>query len=135
MKAKRGYDVDIEKETEKNNYFRRVLYTAEHSQLVLMSLKPMEEIGEEIHKGIDQFFRFEHGNGVVVINGIKHAVKDGRGIIVPAGSKHNVINTSARLPLKFYTIYSPPDHVDKVVHKTKAEAIAKDREFDDRTTE
>lgn len=135
MKTKRGYKVDLEKETMKNTYFRRVLYTAGHSQLVLMNLKPKEEIGEEVHKGIDQFFRFEHGNGVVVINDFKHIVKDGTGIVVPAGSKHNVINTSARLDLKFYTVYSPPDHMDKIVHRTKAEAIAKDKEFDGRTTE
>ncbi len=135
MKAKKGYKVDLEKETKKNNYFRHVLYTAEHSQLVLMSLKPREEIGEEIHKGIDQFFRFEYGKGMVVINGVKHAVKNGSGTIVPAGAKHNVINTSARLNLKFYTIYSPPDHKDKIVHRTRAEAMAKDKEFDGRTTE
>jgi len=135
MKMKKGYKVDIEKETNKNTYFRRVLYTAEHSQLVLMSLKPREEIGEEIHRGIDQFFRFEYGKGAVVINGFKHVVKDGSAVIVPAGAKHNVINTSARLNLKFYTIYSPPDHKDKIVHRTKAEAIAKDKEFDGKTTE
>ncbi len=135
MKTKKGYKVELEKETRKNTYFRHVLYTAEHSQLVLMSLKPKEEIGAEIHKGIDQFFRFEHGKGLVVINGVKHVVQDGSGVIVPAGAKHNVINTSTHLGLKFYTIYSPPDHVDKIVHHTKAEAIAKDKEFDGRTTE
>ena len=135
MKAKRGYKTDLEKETKKNAYFRRVLYTAEHSQLVLMSLRPKEEIGEEIHKGNDQFFRFDSGKGVVVINGIRHAVKDGSGVIVPAGAKHYVINTSANRSLKFYTIYSPPDHKDKIVHRTRAEAMAKDKEFDGRTTE
>ena len=135
MKIKKGYKVNLEKETKKNNYFRRVLYTAEHSQLVLMSLKPKEEIGAETHKGIDQFFRFEQGKGAVVINDVRYSVKDGDGIIVPAGSKHNVINTSARLKLKFYTIYSPPDHKDKIVHRTRAEAMAKDKEFDGRTTE
>jgi mannose-6-phosphate isomerase-like protein (cupin superfamily) len=135
MKAKKGYGVDLEKETRKNANFRRVLYTAEHSQLVLMNLKPGEEIGEEIHKNIDQFFRFEYGTGAVVINGVRHAVRDGSGIIVPAGARHNVVNTSSRLPLKLYTLYSPPDHVDKVVHRTKAEAMAKDKEFDGKTTE
>lgn len=135
MKIKRGYGVDLEKETKKNTYFRRVLYTAEHSQLVLMSLKPKEEIGAEIHKGMDQFFRFEYGKGVVVINGIKRVVQNGSGIIVPAGAKHNVINTSTNLNLKLYTIYSPPDHKDKIVHRTKAEAMSKDKEFDGRTTE
>jgi len=135
MKTKKGYKVELEKETKKNTYFRHVLYTAEHSQLVLMSLKSKEEIGAEIHKGIDQFFRFEHGRGLVVINGVKHVVQDGSGVIVPAGAKHNVINTSTRLGLKFYTIYSPPDHVDKTIHHTKAEAMAKDKEFDGHTTE
>ena len=135
MKNKKGYKTDLEKETKRNTYFRRVLYTAEHSQLVLMNLKPKEEIGEEVHKGIDQFFRFEYGKGVVVINGVKHAVQNGSGIIVPAGARHNVINTSSNLNLKFYTIYSPPDHKDKIVHHTKAEAMAKDKEFDGRTTE
>jgi mannose-6-phosphate isomerase-like protein (cupin superfamily) len=135
MGTKRGYGVDLEKETKKNNYFRRVLYTAEHSQLVLMSLKPKEEIGAEVHKGIDQFFRIEEGKGIVVINGVRRAVRDGSAIIVPAGSRHNVINTSATRKLKLYTVYSPPDHVDKVVHRTKAEAMAKDKEFDGRTSE
>jgi mannose-6-phosphate isomerase-like protein (cupin superfamily) len=135
MKTKRGYAVDLEKVTKRNANFRRVLYTAEHSQLVLMSLKPKEEIGAEIHKGIDQFFRFEYGRGAVVINGVKHVVRDGSAVIVPAGAKHNVINTSARLNLRFYTIYSPADHVDHAVHRTKAEAMARDKEFDGRTTE
>ncbi len=135
MKIKKGYKTDLEKETTRNTYFRRVLYTAEHSQLVLMSLKPKEEIGEEVHRGIDQFFRFEHGKGAVVINGVKRAVRDGSGVIVPAGARHNVINTSANLDLKFYTVYSPPDHKDKIAYPTKAEAIAKDKEFDGRTTE
>jgi mannose-6-phosphate isomerase-like protein (cupin superfamily) len=135
MKTKRGYKVDLEKETKKNNYFRRVLYTAEHSQLVLMSLRPKEEIGEEVHAGIDQFFRVEQGKGAVVINGIRHSVQDGSAVIVPAGSRHNVINTSASQKLKLYTVYSPPDHVDKVVHRTRSEAMAKDKEFDGRTTE
>ena len=135
MVAKKGYKVDLEKETKKNSYFRRVLYTAKHSQLVLMSLKPKEEIGAEVHKHIDQFFRFEYGKGLVVINGVKHTVKDGSAVIVPAGARHNVINTSPSLTLRFYTLYSPPDHADKIIHRTKLEAIAKDREFDGRTTE
>ena len=135
MNTKKGYQVDLEKVTKKNSYFRRVLYTAEHSQLVLMSLKPKEEIGAEIHKGIDQFFRFESGKGMVVINDVRHAVKDGSGVIVPAGAKHNVINTSANASLRFYTMYSPPDHKDKIVHRTRAEALVKDKEFDGKTTE
>lgn len=133
--VKKGYKTDLERETKKNNYFRRVLYTAKHSQLVLMSLKPKEEIGEEVHKSIDQFFRFESGRGIVVINGKKHAVRDGSAVIVPAGARHNVVNTSANGRLSFYTIYSPPDHKDKMVHRTRAEAMAKDKEFDGKTTE
>lgn len=132
---KKGYKVELERATDKNKYFRRVLYTAQNSQLVLMSLKPKEEIGEEVHKRIDQFIRIESGRGMVVINGIKHAVKDGSAVVVPAGARHNVINTSPRARLKLYTIYSPPDHMDKMVHKTKTEAILKDKEFDGKTTE
>ena len=135
MKTKKGYKIDLEKETKKNSNFRRVLYTAKYSQLVLMTLKPKEEIGEEVHYDRDQFFRFESGKGAVVINGIKHNVQDGFGVIVPAGARHNVINTSQNFNLKFYTIYSPPEHQDKVVRRTKAEAMAKEEEFDGRTTE
>ncbi len=135
MSAKKGFKADLEKETKKNSYFRRVLYTAQHSQIVLMSLKPKEEIGEEVHKKIDQFFRFESGRGVVVINGVVHRIRDGDAILVPAGSRHNVINTSQNSALKFYTIYSPPDHKDKIIHRTKAEAMLKDKEFDGKTTE
>ena len=135
MGNKKGYKVDLEKETKKNNYFRHVLYTAEHSQLVLMTLKPKEEIGMEVHKGIDQFFRIEQGKGVVVINGFKHNVQDGSAVIVPAGSRHNVINTSSTAKLKLYTLYSPPDHKDKIIHRTRAQALANDKEFDGRTTE
>ncbi len=135
VKNKRGYKVSLEAETKRNNNFRKVLYTAKHSQLVLMSLKPGEDIGEETHSGIDQFFRFEHGTGAVVINGVRHMVKDGVGVVVPAGSRHNVINTSRSQKLKFYTMYSPPDHKDKIIHRTKEEAMRKDKEFDGRTTE
>lgn len=135
MKLKRGYRVDLERETKKNNYFRRVLYTAEHSQLVLMSLRPGEEIGEEVHKDRDQFFRFEYGNGAVIINGIRRIVKDGSGVMVPAGATHNVINISDKLKLKFYTIYSPPEHKDKTVHRTRIEAVTNEEEFDGKTTE
>lgn len=135
MKTKKGYNVNLERETKRNNYFRRVLYTAGHSQLVLMCLKPKEEIGAEVHSDRDQFFRFESGKGTVVINGIRHAVQDGSGVIVPAGARHNVINTSGKLKLKLYTIYSPPEHQDKVVRRTRAEALAKEEEFDGRTTE
>jgi mannose-6-phosphate isomerase-like protein (cupin superfamily) len=112
-----------------------VLYTGKNSQLVLMSLKPMEEIGMEVHPHIDQFFRFEGGEGKVIIDGNEYRVKDGDGVIVPAGAKHNVINTSKTSELKLYTIYSPPEHQDKVVRHTKAEALANPEEFDGKTTE
>jgi mannose-6-phosphate isomerase-like protein (cupin superfamily) len=130
-----GFIADIEKETKKNTDFRRVLYTGEKSQFVLMCLQPMEDIGMETHNDIDQFFRFEEGHGTVVINGKEHAVKDGSGVIVPCGSKHNVLNTSKTDVLKLYTIYSPPNHLDKVVRKTKQDALAKEEHFDGKTTE
>ncbi len=131
----RGYVVAVEKETKKNTDFRRVLYTGKHSQLVLMSLKPGEEIGEETHQDVDQFFRFEKGEGKVIIDGIEHLVKDGYAVIVPAGARHNVVNTSKRANLKLYTIYSPPEHQDGVVRHTKKEAMASEEHFDGRTTE
>ncbi len=131
----KGYATAIEKETIKNTDFRRVLYTGKYSQLVLMKLKPMEEIGMETHANIDQFFRFEEGEGKVIIDGVEHKVKDGDAMIVPAGAMHNVVNTSERLELKLYTIYSPPEHQDKVVRHTKADAEAKPEEYDGKSTE
>jgi mannose-6-phosphate isomerase-like protein (cupin superfamily) len=131
----KGYVIVIEKETKKNTDFRHVLYTGKHSQLVLMNIKPGEEIGEETHKDVDQFFRFEEGEGKVIIDGIEHRVKDGNGAIVPAGAKHNVINTSKLVNLKLYTIYSPPEHQNGVVRHTKKEAIASEEHFDGKTTE
>ena len=131
----RGYVVVVEKETKKNTDFRRVLYTGKHSQLVLMSLKPGEEIGEETHQDVDQFFRFEKGQGKVIIDGIEHLVKDGYAVIVPAGARHNVVNTSKRAKLKLYTIYSPPENQDGVVRHTRKEAMASEEHFDGRTTE
>ena len=132
---KKGFVGNLEIETKKNTDFRRVLYTAKNSQLVLMCLKPGEEIGEEVHEDRDQFFRFESGEGAVVIDGVKSVVKDGSGVIVPAGARHNVMNTSATQDLRLYTIYSPPEHQDKVVRHTKAEAMASEEEFDGKTTE
>lgn len=132
---KKGFVANIEKETVENTYFRRVLYTGKYSQLVLMCLKPGEEIGEEVHDDVDQFFRFEKGEGVVVIDGVSHAVKDGSAVIVPNGANHNVLNTSKTTDLKLYTIYSPPEHRDGVVHKTRAEAMAQEEHFDGKTTE
>jgi len=131
----KGFKSNIEKDTLKNKNFRKVLYSASHCQLVLMSLKPKEEIGLETHKKNDQFFRFEAGRGRVVIDGNKYTVKDGDAVIIPAGAKHNVINTSATEELKMYTIYSPPHHKDQIVRKTKEEAEANDEEFDGKTTE
>ena len=131
----KGFVANIEKETRKNADFRHVLYTGKHSQLVLMSLKPKEEIGEEIHKGVDQFFRFEAGEGKAIIDGVEHPIRDGSAVVVPAGAKHNIVNTSARLDLKLYTIYSPPEHQDGVIRHTKADAMASEEHFDGRTTE
>jgi mannose-6-phosphate isomerase-like protein (cupin superfamily) len=131
----KGYVTAIEKETRENSNFRRVLYTGKHSQLVLMSLKPLEEIGEETHEDVDQFFRFEEGEGKVIIDGVEHRVKDGEAVIVPAGARHNVVNSSKSSELKLYTIYSPPEHQDRIVRRTKAEAMASEEHFDGRTTE
>ena len=133
--VKKGFVANIEEETKKNMDFRRVLYTGKNCQLVLMCLKPMEDIGMETHDDVDQFFRCEEGQATVVIDGKKHAVKGGGGFIVPCGAEHNVINTSKTSDLKLYTIYSPPEHMDKVVRKTKQEALAKEEHFNGKTTE
>lgn len=117
----RGYVGNIEKETLNNKNFRKVIFTAKHSQLVVMNLLPKEEIGEEIHT-VDQFFRIDSGEGKVIIDSEESLVKDGFAIVIPAGCKHNVINTSVEKELKLYTIYSPPQHRDGTIHKTKAEA-------------
>lgn len=118
-----GYTGHIEELTKANSYFRQVLFTGPHHQLVLMSLLPNEEIGMEVHPDNDQFFRFESGEGKVIIAGTEYTVRDGDVAIVPAGQQHNVINMSATEPLKLYTIYAPAHHPDGTVHKTKAEAI------------
>ena len=131
----KGFNANIEKETLENSNFRKVLYTGKHSQLVLMSLKPLEEIGMEVHTDNDQFFRFEKGNGKCIIDGNEYEVTDGSAIIVPAGAQHNVINVSEADDLKLYTIYSPAHHKDGVVRATKAEAEADGPEFDGVTTE
>jgi mannose-6-phosphate isomerase-like protein (cupin superfamily) len=131
----KGYIISIEKETRKNPDFRRVLYTGKNSQLVLMNIEPGEEIGEETHMDVDQFFRFEAGEGKVIIDGVEHSIKDGDGVIVPAGARHNVVNTSKRSSLKLYTIYSPPEHQDGIVRHTKSDAMASEEHFDGRTTE
>ena len=130
----KGYNANIEKETLENTNFRKVLYTGKHSQLVLMSLKPNEEIGMEIHADNDQFFRFEKGEGKCVIDGNFYELKDGSVIMVPAGAEHNIINTSSSEDLKLYTIYSPAHHKDGIVKTTKKEA-EDGPEFDGVTTE
>jgi len=130
-----GFNTNIEKDTVENTDFRRVLYTGKHSQLVLMSLPPKEEIGMEVHEENDQFFRFEKGEGKCIIDDNEYALKDSVAIIVPAGAQHNIINTSETEDLKLYTIYSPAHHKDGIVRATKEEAEANDAEFDGKTTE
>jgi len=130
----KGYAADLEKLTRENEDFRRVLYTAQHSQLVLMNLRPGEEIGEETHE-LDQFLRIEEGKGKAVLNGAEHLLQDGSAIVVPAGTRHNVINTSPNRPMKLYTIYSPPEHRDGTVHTAKADAMREEEHFDGKTTE
>lgn len=131
----KGFNANIEKETVANDNFRRVLYTGRHSQLVLMSLRPKEEIGMEVHADNDQFFRIESGRGKGIIDGNEYALADGSAIVVPAGSQHNVINVSETEDLKLYTIYSPAHHKDGIARATKAEAQAQEAEFDGQTTE
>jgi mannose-6-phosphate isomerase-like protein (cupin superfamily) len=130
----KGYIANIEQASIANTNFRQVLYTSKHSQLVLMSLLPGEEIGEEVHH-LDQFFRVESGEGKAVLDGVEHLISDGSAIVVPEGALHNIINTSEVEPLKLYTLYSPPNHRDGVVHPTKAQAEADDEEFDGQTSE
>ncbi len=129
-----GFVADIEKLTVENTDFRRVLYTGKYLQLVLMTLKPGEEIGAEVHEGHDQFFRVESGSGVVVIDGKRTPIKDDDAVIVPAGARHNVINTGDA-PLALYTLYGPPEHREGVVHADKPDAEADEEHFDGTTTE
>ncbi len=117
-----GYIANIEEKTLQNENFREVLYTTQHSQLVLMSLLPQEEIGMEVHEIVDQFIRVESGTGKAILNGEEHILSDGAAIAVPAGTKHNIINTSSDKKMKLYTVYSPAHHKDGTIHKTKAEA-------------
>ncbi len=130
----KGFVADIEDLTEENKDYRRVLYTGKHLQLVLMSLEPGEEIGEEVHEDGDQFFRVEKGKGEVWIDGKRTKVKGDDAIVVPAGARHNVINTGHK-PLKLYTLYSPPEHLEGFKAATKAEAEASQEHFDGKTTE
>lgn len=128
----KGFVDDIEKLTVNNDLYRKVLYTGKNLQLVLMTLQPGEEIGEEVHEGHDQFFRIEEGKGKVVIDGQTHAIEDDDAVIVPAGARHNVINSGDQ-PLRLYTIYGPPEHRDGVVHATKQDE--QEEHFDGKTTE
>jgi mannose-6-phosphate isomerase-like protein (cupin superfamily) len=130
----KGFKSNIEKDALENNNFRKVLYSGNHLQLVLMSLKVGEEIGEEIHHDTDQFFRFESGLGKCVIDGNEYKVKDGDVIIVPSGAKHNVVNLG-NTALKIYTIYAPPHHKDGIIRITKQDAENNGAEFDGKTTE
>ncbi len=131
----KGYYTNIEKDALENGNFRKVLYTGKHSQLVLMSLKPRQEIGMEVHKDNDQFFRFEKGQGKCIIDGNEYELSDGVVIVVPAGAEHNIINASDTDDLKLYTIYSPAHHRDGIVRATKEEAEANGAEFDGVTSE
>jgi mannose-6-phosphate isomerase-like protein (cupin superfamily) len=130
----KGFVEDIEDMTERNGNFRRVVYTGKHLQLVLMSIRPGEDIGEEVHSDRDQFFRVEKGRGELWIDGHKTQIKSDFGIVVPAGAKHNVKNTGEK-PLKLYTLYGPPEHKDGTVHATKADAMASKEHFAGQTSE
>jgi mannose-6-phosphate isomerase-like protein (cupin superfamily) len=131
----KGYKTNIEKDAVENTFYRKVLYTGEHMQLVLMSLKPGEEIGEETHLKSDQFFRFESGTGRCIVNGTVYEVKAGDVVLIPWGAKHNVINTDTKSDLKLYTIYASPNHKDGIVRATKEEAEKNEAKFDGKTTE
>ncbi|MBI1866537.1 MAG: cupin domain-containing protein [Candidatus Staskawiczbacteria bacterium] len=131
----KGFVKNIEEISLENENFRKVLYTSKNIQLVIMSLKPGEEIGEEVHQ-LDQFIRCESGTGKAILDSIEHEIGDGFAIVVPSGTNHNIINTSLDKPLKLYTLYSPPNHKDGVVHQTKEQAKAGEEEhFDGKTTE
>lgn len=129
----KGFIKNIESLAIKNNEFRQVLYTAKNCQLVLMALKPKEDIGAEVHK-LDQFFRVEEGSGEAVLDGITTAISTGFAVLVPAGTRHNIINTG-NVPMKLYTLYAPPNHRDGIIHHTRADAEADNEHFDGNTTE
>ena len=131
----KGFKTNIERDSLENADFRKVLYTAEHSQLVLMCLKPKEEIGEEIHFENDQFFRFESGFGKCIIDGHEYEIRNGDAVMIPAGAKHNIVNTDETEFLKMYTIYCPAHHKDGIIRHTKKEAVAQEAGFDGVTTE
>lgn len=131
----KGYVANIGKASEENNNFRKVLYTGKHSQLVVMSLLPRQDIGEEVHDTVDQFIRIEDGVGKAVLDGVEQAIESEWAVVIPAGTRHNIINTSPDKHMKLYTIYSPPEHQDGVVRATKEEAENQPEEFDGKTTE
>lgn len=129
-----GFVINIETATKENENFRRVLYTAKNSQLVVMTLKPGEDIGEEVHN-LDQFLRIEQGEGLAVLDGVEHKIASQWAVVVPAGTRHNIINTSLDQEMKLYTVYSPPEHKDGTIHATKADALVQEEHFDGTTTE
>ncbi len=131
----KGYKSNIESDTEKNENFRKVVYTGKNLQLVLMSLKVGEDIGEETHSDVDQFFRFESGQGKCILDGNEYQVTGGDAIVIPAGTKHNIINIDKSTELKMYTIYGPPNHQDGIIRATKSDAEKEDETFDGVTTE
>lgn len=130
-----GFVTNIEEASLRNEFFREVLYTDNHVQLVVMSLKPGEDIGMETHTDVDQFIRVEAGEGKAILNGVEHPLTDGSVIVVPQGVEHNVVNLSLEHPMKLYTLYAPPHHKDKTIHKTKAEAESSEEHFDGVTSE
>ena len=130
----KGYITNIEKDSLENENFRKVLYTGKNSQLVLMAIEPRDDIGEEVHK-LDQFIRVEAGNGLAILDGVKHEISDGSAIVIPAGTMHNIINSSETEKLKLYSVYSPPEHKDGTIHRTKDEAEKNKKHFDGETTE
>ena len=131
----KGYVTNIERDTLENEHFRKVLYTAPHMQLVLMSLAPQEDIGEEVHDDGDQFIRCEEGVGKAILNGVEYEVQDGTVVVIPAGVRHNIVNLSESEPLRLYTLYAPPHHRDGVVHETKEIAENDHEHFDGITSE
>ena len=130
----RGYVANIERDSLENENFRKVLYTDLHLQLVVMSLRPGEDIGEEVHD-VDQFIRIEKGDGRAVLDGEEHSIGDGSVVVIPAGTRHNIINESDAEPMKLYTLYAPPHHREGTIHETKAEALASEEHYDGETTE
>lgn len=129
----KGFVINVEKAAEENKKFRQVLYTAKNSQLVVMSLKPGEDIGEEVHE-LDQFIRIEEGRGKAILNSVVHEISDGFAVVIPAGTKHNILNGQDS-EMKIYTVYSPPNHRDGVIHETKEEAEKDEESFDGKTSE